>query len=100
MTPGLRDVFAFSWRHWRRHPITLAILGVGKLLERERVRYVLGILSSLVLVVFGAMMIASIANTTTHDASDTMVTSNYLASFMSAFLLTISSPLTIVFWTR
>ncbi|MDH3659081.1 MAG: ABC transporter ATP-binding protein/permease [Alphaproteobacteria bacterium] len=29
MTPGLRDVFAFSWRHWRRHPITLAILGVG-----------------------------------------------------------------------
>ena len=29
MTPGLRDVFAFSWRHWRRRPITLAILGVG-----------------------------------------------------------------------
>ena len=29
MTPGLRDVFAFSWRHWRRRPVTLAILGVG-----------------------------------------------------------------------
>ncbi|MEM7045000.1 MAG: ABC transporter ATP-binding protein [Pseudomonadota bacterium] len=29
MTPGLRDVFAFSWRHWRRRPITLGILGVG-----------------------------------------------------------------------
>ncbi len=29
MTPGLRDVFAFSWRHWRRHPFTLTILGLG-----------------------------------------------------------------------
>jgi len=29
MTPGLRDVFAFSWRHWRRRPITLAILAIG-----------------------------------------------------------------------
>ena len=29
MTPGLRDVFAFSWRHWSRRPITLAILGLG-----------------------------------------------------------------------
>ena len=29
MTPGLRDVFAFSWRHWRRRPITLGFLGVG-----------------------------------------------------------------------
>ncbi|MEZ5936564.1 MAG: ABC transporter transmembrane domain-containing protein [Alphaproteobacteria bacterium] len=29
MTPGLRDVFAFSWRHWRRYPITLVILGLG-----------------------------------------------------------------------
>ena len=29
MTPGLRDVFAFSWRHWRRRPITLALLGLG-----------------------------------------------------------------------
>lgn len=29
MTPGLRDVVAFSWRHWRRRPLTLAILSVG-----------------------------------------------------------------------
>ncbi len=29
MTPGLRDVLAFSWRHWRRRPITLGILGIG-----------------------------------------------------------------------
>ena len=29
MTPGLRDVFAFSWRHWSRRPITLALLGLG-----------------------------------------------------------------------
>jgi len=29
MTPGLRDVFAFSWRHWRRRPLTLGILALG-----------------------------------------------------------------------
>jgi threonine/homoserine/homoserine lactone efflux protein len=79
--------------------IALAILGVGKLLEKPRVKTVLGILSSLVLVLFGAMMILSATKTAVNASSDAVVTSTYLASFLSAFLLTISSPLTIVFWT-
>ncbi len=29
MTPGLRDVLAFSWRHWRRRPWILAVLALG-----------------------------------------------------------------------
>jgi threonine/homoserine/homoserine lactone efflux protein len=45
------------------------------------------------------MMIVSITKTPVGDAPNMAVTSNYLASFGSAFLLTISSPLTIVFWT-
>jgi threonine/homoserine/homoserine lactone efflux protein len=79
--------------------ITLAILGVGKLLERPRIQYVLGIVSSLVLVAFGVMMIVSIAGTTLDAPSGALAPSNYLSSFASAFLLTLSSPLTIVFWT-
>lgn len=79
--------------------IALAILGVGQLLEKPRIKYVLGIISSLVLVAFGIMMIVSITNTTPVDASEMAVPSNVLSSFGSAFLLTLSSPLTIVFWT-
>ena len=79
--------------------ITLAILGVGKLLERQRIKYVLGIVSSLVLVAFGVIMVVSIAETTVYDSPDALAASNYLSSFASAFLLTLSSPLTIVFWT-
>jgi threonine/homoserine/homoserine lactone efflux protein len=79
--------------------IALAVLGVGKLLEKQRVKYVLGVISSLVLVVFGVVMILSITKTTVDDAPDAVGTVNYLSSFVSAFLLTISSPLTIVFWT-
>jgi threonine/homoserine/homoserine lactone efflux protein len=79
--------------------IALAILGVGQLLEKPRSKYVLGLVSSLVLVLFGVMMIVSINKTPVSDAPDAAVTSNYLASFGSAFMLTISSPLTIVFWT-
>jgi len=79
--------------------ISLAILGVGRLLAQQRLKYILGVISSIVLVGFGVMMIASIAQTPVHESSDAGVTSDYLASFMSAFLLTLSSPLTIVFWT-
>ena len=79
--------------------IALAILGVGQLLEKPRIKHVLGLISSLVLVLFGVMMIVSITRTPVSDAPDTVVTSNYLVSFGSAFGLTISSPLTIVFWT-
>jgi len=74
-------------------------LGVGTLLEKQRIKGVLGIISSLVLVVLGVMMITSIIKTTIDDPSDAMVTSSYFSSFVSAFLLTLSSPLTNVFWT-
>ncbi|HUI69479.1 MAG TPA: LysE family transporter [Spirochaetia bacterium] len=78
--------------------IGLAILGVGRLLEEKRIKRVLTVVSSLVLVVFGALMVASLARTPMgHSLS--RATSNYLSSFLSAFFLTISSPLTIVFWT-
>jgi len=79
--------------------IALAVLGVGKLLEKPKIKLALGIVSSLVLVLFGIVMIVSIQPNSDIHISKDMIDSDYLSSFISAFLLTISSPLTIVFWT-
>jgi len=79
--------------------IALALSGVGKLLEKPRLKLVLGITSSMVLIFFGILMIISIDQNKIVTLSDHMIESNYVASFLSAFLLTASSPLTIVFWT-
>ena len=79
--------------------IALAVVGVGKLLEKTKIKLTLGIISSLVLILFGIIMILSINHTSRIDNPSSLVDSNYTASFVSAFILTISSPLTIVFWT-
>ena len=78
--------------------ILLAIFGVGKLLEKPRIKSILGICSSIIIVLFGIMMIIS-ARSPANRAIVGTNSSNYIASFLSAFGLTISSPLTIVFWT-
>lgn len=79
--------------------ITLAVMGVAKLLEKPKMKLGLGITSSIVLVLFGIIMIVSITHTGRMGDPTPGLESNYMASFISAFILTISSPLTIVFWT-
>ena len=78
--------------------ITLAILGVGKLLENKKRKRAFGIISSAVLAIFGWIIIRGAAGadaaTVTSAAS-----SDLLSSFIAPFLLGISSPLTIVFFT-
>lgn len=78
--------------------ITLAILGVGKLMEGRKFRKVFGVVSSLVLVVFGLLLVKGAV-----EGFGTAVAlspaSNPISSFLSVFLLTISSPMTIVFFT-
>lgn len=79
--------------------IALAVLGVGKLLERPAIKHLMGICSSVVLVAFGAIMIISAVRGGASGVQNAAGVSNHLSSFLSAFLLTVSSPLTIVFWT-
>lgn len=79
--------------------IALAVLGVGKLLEKPKIKHALGIISSLVLILFGIIMILSINQSNPVSSPNNLIQSNYISSFISAFILTISSPLTIVFWT-
>ena len=78
--------------------ITLAIFGIGKLLENKKVKKVFGIISSIILIIFGIFIIKEIVSS---DISTSVITSstNLLSSFVSVFLLTISSPMTIVFFT-
>lgn len=78
--------------------ITLAILGIGKLLEKNKVKKVFGVISSVVLAAFGIIIIKGITNAgiTTSAISNS---TDLFSSFASVFLLTISSPMTIVFFT-
>lgn len=79
--------------------IIFAVLGVGKLLEKPRTKTILGIVSSIVLILFGIAMILSVQHTTPGNSATPSIEPDYISSFISTFLLTISSPLTIVFWT-
>ena len=78
--------------------ITLAILGLGKILEKKQVKQIFGVISSIVLIIFGAIIIRDIIGSDPSTAVETAST-NLLTSFTAVFLLTISSPLTIVFFT-
>ncbi len=78
--------------------ILLAIFGIAKFLEIEKVKKVFGIISSIVLTIFGiyivknALMVNTSVDIYTNSAS-------LFSSFIYTFFLTLSSPLTIFLWT-
>jgi len=78
--------------------ILLAIAGVGRYLENDRVKRALGIAGSIFLLLFGIVMGWNALMGTRHNPLEVTGYSPYY-SFTSAFILTLSSPLTIVFWT-
>jgi threonine/homoserine/homoserine lactone efflux protein len=83
--------------------IFLAAAGAGSLLARPRIAFPLRVGSSIVLAAFGVTMIAAAARAAggaaSVSASAASIPPGALASFLSALVLTLSSPLTIVFWT-
>ncbi len=78
--------------------IILSIVGIGKLLENKKTKNVFGIASSIVLIIFGGIIIKGIVNNGFSTAVD-VNSVNLLSSFLSVFILTISSPMTIIFFT-
>jgi threonine/homoserine/homoserine lactone efflux protein len=78
--------------------ITLAIFGVGKVLDKKKVKRTFGIISSIVLIIFGGIIIKDVIGSDFSTELDTNAP-DLLTSFTSVFVLTISSPLTIVFFT-
>lgn len=79
--------------------IFLAAIGVGRILERPKTRLGMQIVGSVVLSVFGVSMIISSLEVNSQSAIQMVEHSNPVMSFVSALLLTLSSPLTIIFWT-
>lgn len=78
--------------------ITLAILGIGELLKKEKVKKIFGIISSIVLIIFGAFLIKNILGISISENAN-LNSISLFSSFISTFILTISSPLTIVLFT-
>lgn len=77
--------------------IALSAFGIGKMLEKEKVKKIFGIVSSIVLIIFGGIIIWEAINT--GDIKMVVNTTNPFASFTSVFLLAISNPLSVVFFT-
>ncbi len=77
--------------------ILLAIFGVAKLLEKKRLKLRLAVFSSIILISFGIYMIGN--GFAPHPSYPEGINSSPGSSFLSAFFLTISSPLTIIFWS-
>jgi threonine/homoserine/homoserine lactone efflux protein len=76
--------------------VAAAILGTGVLIKSIEARPVLRFISPVIIVLFGAYMILS--NLGTGDGFALPVSNLRNWSFVSAFLLTITSPLSMVFW--
>jgi len=91
---GLAGVFAVTLVDY--FYITLAIFGIGKLLENKRVKKTFGIVSSIALAIFGLIIFMGAREV---PASVAIASTNILSSFVLVFLLTISSPMTIIFFT-
>lgn len=77
--------------------ISLSLLGLSKLIENDKTKTLLGIVSSIVLIFFSLIIVKSALTTLSVNQSTNQWTP--VKSFISCFLLTISSPLTIFFWT-
>jgi threonine/homoserine/homoserine lactone efflux protein len=79
--------------------IGLSLIGIGRLLQKEQVKRRFGTFSSVVLMLFGIVIFSRAwAQVGAFGRSSTLAWTP-LSSFASTFILTISSPLTIVFWS-
>jgi len=79
--------------------IALSIIGIGKLLQKERIKRIFGLMSSIILMLFGIMILYKGLSHISRPQQISSLVWTPLNSFVSAFILTISSPLTIVFWS-
>lgn len=78
--------------------IMMSILGLSEFLEHKKIKKIFGTISSIVLIVFGVLMIKKSASLSVSAALSSQSTT-LLSSFVSVFLVTISNPMTIVFFT-
>ena len=78
--------------------IALSLLGLGKLLEKDRLQRLFARVSSVILIGFGIQFAWTALILVPVQAGSQNQTWTALTSFISCFMLTVSSPLTIFFW--
>lgn len=78
--------------------IILSILGVGVIIERSKNKNIFNIISNGVLIIFGIFFLIK-AIRGYIDEQSMSVSFTPVKSFITCFILTISSPMTIIFWT-
>lgn len=78
--------------------ILLAIVGVGKLLESNIIKKTFGIISSVALIVIGFFLILTTPAEIEILATEKVVATPF-SSFLTVFFMTLSNPLTILFFT-
>lgn len=78
--------------------ILAAILGIASIIERKNTKIVLKIFGTVVLFIFGISTVLSVFNIVFLPSLSPQNISNSNSMLFRAILLTVSNPLTIVFW--
>lgn len=76
--------------------ITLSCVGVSKLLERSRYKFIFKIISSLILIMFGLSIILGVFGINVLPVLSINPSSKNI--FLQGLLLALSNPITIVYW--
>ena len=76
--------------------VLFAVYGVAKFLEKEKIKNIFGNVSAVIVIIFGVYMLGV---TFVNQSSVSLIAKvNPGTIFISAFILTASNPLTILFW--
>lgn len=77
--------------------ISLSILGIAKLIDHPKIKTIFGIISAVVIIAFGAFLLWNALQ----GVGSKVVSGDRTMSgaFVTCFLLTLSSPLTLFFWS-
>ncbi|WP_461207870.1 LysE family transporter [Clostridium sp. DL1XJH146] len=78
--------------------ITAAIMGVATIIERKNTKIVLKIAGAIILFIFGLSTVLSQFNINLLPSFSLQAVSRTNNVFLSAIILTVSNPLTIIFW--
>jgi threonine/homoserine/homoserine lactone efflux protein len=79
--------------------ITLSVFGIGRVFQNKRNEMILGIISSIVLIIFGFQILYKSFSFINFHSANILYYWTPVKSFSCGFLLTLSNPLTILFWT-
>lgn len=79
--------------------IVLSLIGIGKLIQKDKMKAIFGFTGSAILILFGLMILYKGVMFIDNAGRVESIAWTPANSFTSCFILTISSPMTIIFWS-